>query len=61
MEYIHTVQYYETDKMTNEEGKIVSVGTTSHAFLNTDGKPIRIQQEFPELYETLCGLVLQEQ
>ena len=48
-------------KMTNEEGKIVSVGTTSHAFLNTDGKPIRMKQEFPELYETLCGLVLQEQ
>ena len=44
--------------MTNEEGKIVSVGTTSHAFLNTDGKPIRMKQEFPELYETLCGIVV---
>ncbi len=48
-------------EMTNEEGKVVSVGTTSHAFLNTDGKPIRMKQEFPELYETLCGLVLKEQ
>ncbi len=47
--------------MKNEKGKVVSVGTTSHAFLNTDGKPIRMKQEFPELYETLCGLVLQEQ
>lgn len=46
--------------MKNEEGKVVSVGTTSHAFLNTDGKPIRMKQEFPELYETLCGLVVQE-
>ena len=42
-------------KMTNEEGKIVSVGTTSHAFLNTYGKPIRMKQEFPELYGFLFG------
>ena len=46
--------------MKNEKGKVVSVGTTSHAFLNTDGKPIRMKQEFPELYEALCGLVVQE-
>ncbi len=43
-------------EMKNEEGKVVSVGTTSHAFLNTEGKPVRMKQEFPELYETLCGL-----
>jgi acyl-CoA thioester hydrolase len=46
--------YYE---MKNEEGKIVCTGTTSHAFLNTEGKPIRMKQEFPELFETLCSLV----
>ena len=46
-------------EMKNEEGKVVSVGTTSHAFLNTEGKPIRMKQEFPELYETLCSLVSQ--
>lgn len=44
-------------EMKNEEGKIVCTGTTSHAFLNTEGKPIRMRQEFPELYETLCDLV----
>lgn len=44
-------------EMKNEEGKIVCTGTTSHAFLNTEGKPIRMKQEFPELYETLCDLV----
>ncbi len=43
-------------EMKNEEGKVVSVGTTSHAFLNAEGKPVRMKQEFPELYETLCGL-----
>lgn len=45
-------------EMKNEEGKIVSVGTTSHAFLNTEGKPIRMKQEFPELYECDKGTVL---
>lgn len=44
-------------EMKNEEGKAVCTGTTSHAFLNTEGKPIRMKQEFPELYETLCDLV----
>ena len=47
-------------EMKNEEGKIVSIGTTSHAFLSTEGKPIRMKQEFPELYETLCSLVSQD-
>ncbi|WP_022770658.1 acyl-CoA thioesterase [Butyrivibrio sp. NC2007] len=44
-------------EMKNEEGRTVCSGTTSHAFLNTEGKPIRMKQEFPEFYETLCNLV----
>lgn len=48
-------------EMKNEEGKIVSVGTTSHAFLNTEGKPIRMKHEFPELYEKLCSMIVQEE
>ena len=44
-------------EMKNEEGRIVCTGTTSHAFLNTEGKPIRMKQEFPELFESLCSLV----
>lgn len=47
-------------EMKNEEGKVVCVGTTSHAFLNTDGMPIRMKREFPELYETLSSLILQD-
>jgi acyl-CoA thioester hydrolase len=43
-------------EMKNEEGRTVCSGTTSHAFLNTEGKPIRMKQEFPELFETLCNL-----
>ena len=44
-------------EMKNEEGKIVCAGTTSHAFLNIEGRPIRMKQQFPDLYETLCSLV----
>ena len=51
------VKLFLNYEMKNVEGKIVCTGTTSHAFLNTEGKPIRMKQEFPELYETLCDLV----
>ena len=51
------VKLFLNYEMKNEEGKIVCTGTTSHAFLNTEGKPIRMKQEFPELFETLCSLV----
>lgn len=47
-------------EMKNEEGKVVCVGTTSHAFLNTDGMPIRMKREFPELYETMSSLIVQD-
>ncbi len=43
-------------EMKNEEGRLVCSGTTSHAFLNTEGKPIRMKQEFPEFYDKLCSL-----
>ncbi|MBO6001479.1 MAG: acyl-CoA thioesterase [Spirochaetales bacterium] len=51
------VKLFLNYEMKNEEGKIVCTGTTSHAFLNTEGKPIRMKQEFPELFDTLCSLV----
>jgi acyl-CoA thioester hydrolase len=51
------VKLFLNYEMKNEEGNIVCTGTTSHAFLNTEGKPIRMKQEFPELFETLCSLV----
>ena len=43
-------------KMTNASGSIVCSGTSSHAFLNTEGKPIRMKQEYPELYSLLNEL-----
>ena len=44
-------------EMKNSEGKTVCIGTTSHAFLNLEGRPIRMKQEQPELFEALSNLV----
>ncbi len=44
--------------MKDKDGNVVCQGTSSHAFLNTDGKPIRMKQEYPELFETLSKMVL---
>ena len=46
--------YYE---MKDKDGNVVCQGTSSHGFLNMEGKPIRMKQEYPELFETLSGLV----
>ena len=44
-------------EMKNEEGTVVCLATSSHAFLNTDGKPIRLQQEQPGLFAALSSLI----
>lgn len=46
--------------MQNKDGVTVCIGASSHAFLNREGKPIRMKQEYPELYEVLSNLALQE-
>ncbi len=38
-------------EMKNAEGTLVCVGTSSHAFLGSNGKPIRMKQDYPGLYE----------
>ena len=44
-------------EMKNEAGEVVCIGKSSHTFLNAEGRPIRMKQEYPELFETLTGLV----
>ncbi len=44
-------------EMKDKDGNIVCNGTSSHAFLNREGRPIRMKQEQPELYEALSSLV----
>ena len=51
------VKLFLSYTMENEEGKVVCTGTTSHAFLNTLGRPIRMKQEYPEFYQCLMKMV----
>ncbi len=45
--------------MTNENGDVVCTGTSLHAFLGSEGKPIIIKRKFPELYASLSEALLQ--
>lgn len=40
-------------EMKNQDEIVVCVGTSLHAFLNVEGKPIRMKREYPELFEIL--------
>ena len=43
-------------EMKNADGELVCEAHSEHCFLNTIGRPIRMQKEYPELFETLSGL-----
>ena len=43
--------------MKNEDGTVVFTATSMHAFLNKEGRPVRMKQDYPELYETILNLV----
>ena len=43
-------------EMRNEVDEVVCRGTSSHAFLDLDGRPIRLRRKFPELYMKLSEL-----
>ncbi len=52
------VRLYLSYEMKNEAGDTVCVGQSSHAFFDTEGKPLRVNREYPELYRVLtesCG------
>ena len=51
------VKLFLSYTMENEEGKVVCTGTTSHAFLNNQGRPIRMKQDYPEFYQCLMNMV----
>ena len=44
-------------EMKNEKGEVVCTGTSKHAFLNTQGRPVRMKQEYPVFDETLRSLL----
>ena len=42
--------------MRNQDGTEVCTGTSSHAFLNAEGRPVRMKRDYPDFYETLSRL-----
>ena len=46
--------------MKEREGTVVCIGTSQHAFLNQEGKPVRMKQDYPELFETIKDLIREE-
>ena len=51
------VKLFLAYEMKNENGDLVCLGTSSHAFFGTDGRPLRMKQDYPELFNTMSGLV----
>ena len=44
-------------EMKNKDGEVVCLAESSHAFLNAEGRPLRMKREYPELFEKLMELV----
>ena len=44
-------------RMTNQRGEIVCEAHSEHAFLNPEGRPIRLQKEFPEFADVLTKYI----
>ena len=47
--------------MTDDNGKAVCLATSSHAFLDRTGRPVRMKQDHPELFEVLSNLAAEVQ
>ncbi len=50
------VKLYLSYEMKNEVGDVVCLATSSHAFLNKEGRPLRMKKEYPELHNVLTEL-----
>ena len=48
------VRLYLNYEMKNQDGEMVCLAQSSHAFFDTEGKPIRMKREYPELYQVLA-------
>lgn len=53
-----TLAYEMTKKNRNN---IIFSGTSEHCFLNKAGKPIRLNKECPDFYQTLQNLIIEQQ
>lgn len=53
------VRLYLEYEMKNTEGRLICIGKSSHAFLDSEGRPIRMKQAQPELFEALIEFASQ--
>lgn len=44
-------------EMRNEAGELVCEAASGHCFLNAKGRPVRLKNDFPELYTALTALI----
>ncbi|MBO4473356.1 MAG: acyl-CoA thioesterase [Clostridiales bacterium] len=47
-------------EMKNASGKVVCEAQSEHCFLNTEGRPIRLEKDCPEFYSALSELIRSE-
>ena len=50
------VKLFLSYEMKNDKGETVCTAQSSHAFLDREGRPARVKQDFPELFDTLTKL-----
>ena len=50
------VKLFIAYEMKNDKGETVCTAQSAHAFLDREGRPARVKQDFPELFDTLSKL-----
>ena len=53
MEEFRGVKLFLAYEMRNESGEVVCTAASSHAFLGRNGRPVRMKQDYPDLYHAL--------
>ena len=51
------VKLFLSYEMKNEAGDVVCTAQSSHALLNTEGRPVNVKKEFPDLHRVLTEMV----
>lgn len=56
VESISPARYTVSYVMRNASGKVVCEAKSEHCFINTEGKIVRINKEYPEFHEKLIAM-----
>ena len=54
------VKLFLSYEMKNEAGDIVCTAKSSHALLSTEGRPVNVKKEFPDLHRVMTQLAASE-